>query len=209
MVGRLVEHQKVGGAQHQPGQGDTHPPPTREVLHRSISVGPGEPEAVEHPSGLGLDAVAAEGLEAVLHLAVGGQCVLVGVVVLVRSARPGRCDVRGQAGELVLEVGDVRRAAHHLLDDGAIDLLGELLGQVADPAALGDVHLTGVGALQADDDLQDRGLAHAVAADERDPSSRHQPERDVGEEGAAAVGLGESGDGDQEVESAATALAQR
>jgi hypothetical protein len=144
----------------------------------------------------------------VLYLAVGGQRVLVGIGVGVGPTGAGGGHVGSQTGQLVLQVGDVGRAPQHLGDDGPLDLLGQLLGQVADAAAPGDVDLTRIGLLQADDDLQDRGLADAVAADERDPPARHQPDRHVGEEGAPTVGLGQPGDRDH-ARAAAWSRAQR
>ena len=112
-----------------------------------------------------LDAVPAEGLEAVLHLAVGLQGVGVRVLVLVGSSGTRRSNICGQPGELAFQVGDVGGATHDLVDDGTVDLLGELLGQVADPAALGDVHLAGVRPLLPDLHVPVRGCADAVAAD--------------------------------------------
>ena len=94
-----------------------------------------KPRPGQHPAGLGLDAVAAQRLEPVLRLAVRLERTVVAVGVRVAAVGAGGRDVLGQAQQLLLEVGHVRGAAQHLLDDRAVDLLGQLLGQVADAGA--------------------------------------------------------------------------
>ena len=73
VVGRLVHDEQVGVGQQQAGEGDPHPPSARHLVHRTVVVGGGEPEAGEDPVRLGLDGVAAELLEARLRLPEGGQ----------------------------------------------------------------------------------------------------------------------------------------
>ena len=66
----------------------------------------------------------------------------------------------------------MRDRPHDLLEHRAVDLLGQLLGQVPDAGALGGVDLAGIGLLVTHDDLEDRGLADTVATHERDPPAR-------------------------------------
>ena len=66
----------------------------------------------------------------------------------------------------------MRGAPQHLVDDRAVDLFGQLLGQVADARATADVDLARVGGLLTDDDLEQRRLADTVATDEREHGGR-------------------------------------
>ena len=69
-----------------------------------------------------------------------------------------------------------------------------VLGQVADAQVGRAVDLAGVGQLQAHHDLQQRGLAHAVGAHERDASPVAEDEGDAPEQGPGPVGLAQPRD---------------
>ena len=91
---------------------------------------------------------------------------------------------------------DLRPPGQHLVEHRAVPPLGDLLGQVADGQVLGPVHLAAVGLGRAEDDLEQRGLAGAVPAHERDPPPGRSLERDVPEQHPRAVGLRQPRDGD-------------
>ena len=126
VVGGLVEDQHVGRRQQEASQREPHPPAAGQLLHAAIGVAGGEPEAGEHPVGLGLDGVAAELLEAALELAVAGDH-LVGLVA------GGSGHPILQLGQLPLELGDVLGASQRLLQHGALLLGREVLGEIAEP----------------------------------------------------------------------------
>ena len=122
-----------------------------------------------------VERVAAELLEAGLGLTVGGeQLVVVGVVDVGQAV--------GEVLEAVGDAGDVPGAGERLVEDGP--LLGgvQVLGQVADAQALRAVHLALVGLLHADEDLDQRGLAEPVAADERLAATREEAQGHVAEQ---------------------------
>ena len=175
VVGRLVEHQEVGRGRASGGPSATRmrQPPDRSSTGRSLSPG-ANPRPARMRCASDSIAVAAEGLEPVLGLAVGLERLVVGVGVGIGAADAGLGHVDREPVELLLQIDQVGGAPEDLVEDRAVDLLGQLLGQVPDPGVLADVHLAVVGLLDADDDLEDRGLADAVAADERDTSTRHQ-----------------------------------
>ena len=196
VVRRFVEHQQIGRGQHQSGQRDTHAPSAREVLHRAVRITGGEAESCEDLAGLGLDAVPAERLEAVLRGAVGIQGRGVGLGVRIRTVGAGGRHLVRESHQLLFQLGDVGGAAQDLVDDRSVHLFGQLLGQVPDAGVLADVDRSGVRLLVPDDDLQQSGLADAVAPHERHTATGHQLEGDSLEQGAAPEGLGEAGDSD-------------
>ena len=136
--------------------------------------------------GARLEGVAAQLLEPRLGLAVGRE----DPVVL---GAGGRGDAVGEVVEGGLEVADVLGAGQHLLDHRAGRMVRQLLGQVADAQVLRAVDLARVGRADPDEDLDQRGLALAVAADERGPTARRQSDRHIVEEGARPVAERESG----------------
>ena len=97
--------------------------------------------------------------------------------------------------DLVGESGHRLGAQHHLLEDRAAGLGGQLLGQVPDPEVLGAVDGAAVRLLAAHQHLDQRGLAGAVATDEGDPAARSEAEGDVLEEGAGPERAGKAGGG--------------
>ena len=70
MVGRLVEEEEIGGEEKESGQGRPHTPASRELRERAVDVVGSEAETAQNDLGLGLEPVPAQGLEAMLDLAV-------------------------------------------------------------------------------------------------------------------------------------------
>ena len=94
--------------------------------------------------------------------------------------------VRGSAAHSWSDVP----AEHRLADGVGVDELVALV-EVADQQPALPRDPAGVGLLEAGHHLEQRGLAVAVAADDADPLARADAERDVGEQRADAVGLGD------------------
>ncbi len=180
VVGGLVEQQHVGGAQQEAGEDHPHAPATGQLPHRTAGVLGPEAEAAEDAFGLGLQGVAAELLEAGLHLA-----------VLVEHAGVTLGQAAFQVLEALVQLGQRAAAVEGLVEHRALRVDRLVLGEVADAQVGRTVDLARVGSLQADHDLQQGGLAHAVGADERDAPTVAQDEGDVAEQGPHPVGLGQ------------------
>ena len=90
VVRRLVHQQQVRPRQQQLGERDAHLPAARELLRPALVVGEREAEPLQHVRDAGVDLVAAEVLEALGHLGVALEQLLVAARVLgrVRELRP-------------------------------------------------------------------------------------------------------------------------
>ena len=160
MVGRLVEQQGVGAHQQDARQRHAHLPAAREradvaVLHRLR-----EAEAGQDLARARLERVAAELVEAGLHVAEA----LDQPVELVGARRVGqRVLERAQLGG---HLGHRAGAGHGLGDHAAPRHLADVLAEVADGHAAVDRHLAVVGRLLPHDQAENRGLAGAVGADQ-------------------------------------------
>ena len=109
-----------------------------------------------------LEAVAAELVEARLHLAEARD----EAVDLVGPRRVGHRVL--ELVQLVRDRRDLARAGHRLLEHAPAAHLADRLGEVADADATLDEHAAGVRLLLADDHAEDGRLAGAVGADEPD-----------------------------------------
>jgi hypothetical protein len=78
------------------------------------------------------------------------------------------------------------------IEHGALELLRRLLRQVAQPRALGDDAVAGLGAVLAEQHLEQRRLAGAVRADERDAIARPEHPVEVVEQDARADRVADS-----------------
>ena len=141
MVGRLVEEHGVRAHQQDARQRDAHLPPAGEradvaVLHRRR-----EAEAGEDLARARLERVAAQLLEAGLHVAEA----LDERVHLVRALGVGQRVL--QLVQLGGDLGDGAGAGHRLGDGGAAGHLAHVLAEVADGDAAIDGDLPAVGRL--------------------------------------------------------------
>ena len=177
VVGRLVEQQRLGVGEQDPGQLDA----------AALATGQGAQRLGEHPVGqaqvaadarrVGLGGVPAHRGELVLEPPVPAhRLVPLGVV-----GRLGHGDLR--LGELILE--DVEApAGEHPVAGGDVQVAAAgVLGQVADLA--GDLDLAGVRDALPGKRGQRGGLAGAVAADQADPVAGLHAEGGVADEDAA------------------------
>jgi hypothetical protein len=119
-----------------------------------------EAEAVQHLARLRLEAVAAQVLVFLLHLAEAGE----DAVHVVALARVGHVVL--QRLELVVQVAEAAAAGNGFVEHRAAGHLLDVLPEVADGEALRHRHVALVGRFLADDHPEERGLAGAVRADE-------------------------------------------
>ena len=139
-----------------------------------------EAEPAEDHLGLGLEAIPAQGFEAVLDLAVPVEQRRVGL---------GTGHVGGEPLELGLEAPDLVEARQRLRQHGERLAARDLLRQIAHAHAAVDVHAPGVRLLHPGENAAERGLARAVRTDEADALAPPDPPRAVGEERLASVSL--------------------
>jgi len=178
VIGRLVQEQQVGAGDEQAGQGDAHAPAAGERAAGALHLGLGEAQPGQHLAGLGLPAVAAQGLEAVVQVAV-----VVGQPL----------GVLGGVGHAVLQVAQAR------LEAGQLGVAGEGLGQHRGVAASGGLlpegadadaplaaHGAVLGGLLARDQVQEGALAPAVGADHADAVAGVDHQGHPGEQRLAA-----------------------
>jgi hypothetical protein len=158
VVGRLVEEEDVAAGEEDAG--DLHAPllATGECAHRVAKLLLGEPEAGRDAQHLALGRVAAVHAELLLGLAEAGHGPLARVLLHLEAELLDAHErlVEPPAGEDVLEGGG------RLVD--AVE--AGVLGQVAEAAGAVDEAGRGVG--RTPEDLQQAGLAGAVAPDEPD-----------------------------------------
>ena len=184
VVGGLVEDEHIGLGQQEACQCHPHPPTARHLLDRTVGVAVVETQSGEHLAGLGFERIAAHCREPPLHLSVFGQNrVLIGGRILHLGFEPV---------ETFLHVGELACARDHFFDHGSGSGVDEILRQVSElhVARLGDLPL--IGFAVANEDLDERGLAGAVATHQSDASTSGEFEGDVAEQLARAIRLGES-----------------
>src|SRR5215467_5537468 len=70
MVRGLVEEEEIGTEEEEPREGGPHAPAARKFLERTMRVLRGEAEAAQDDLGLRLQPIAAQRLEAMLHVTV-------------------------------------------------------------------------------------------------------------------------------------------
>ena len=133
-----------------------------------------EAQAVQDAAHLGLDGVAAEVLVGVTGASRGGELLVGGIVA----------ELGLELAQALLRLQHLDLGRHDLVEHGEISHLDRFLLQVADTGALGEQDAPLVGVLLAGDDVEQRGLAGAVGADERQPVVLLEAERHVREEGA-------------------------
>jgi hypothetical protein len=169
VVGGLVEEQQRGIGEQQCGERSPHAPPARELGERPVLVAPREAEPGEHAARLGLERVLVCEFEVVLQLARAlEQRFEVRVVCAdVRELRVERVQLLAHREQLAVRL-------HGAAEHGALEGLGRLLRQVAEPRATREHPRARIGAQLAQHHAQQRGLAGAVGPDERDAISRAQ-----------------------------------
>jgi hypothetical protein len=89
--------------------------------------------------------------------------------------------------DAVCERIEVLRTRHGRLEDRPVGCLCEILGQVTDLKIARPMDLARVGRMDTGENLQQRRLAGAVAADERGPATQWQGDRHVAKQHARAM----------------------
>ena len=179
MVRRLVEQQHLGVADEQFRKRDAHLPTAGELGGGTGHVALGEAEAEQHASHFRLQRVAAEHLVGVPRPAHGRQLSFGGV----------RAQLRLQLVQALLRFKNLGLGRDDLFEDGQVPHLDGLLLQIAHARPLGEEHAPLVRIVLAGDNVEQRRLARAVRAHERQPVVLFQAERHVVEQRAAAVGF--------------------
>ena len=186
VVARLVEQHRVGLHQENAAKRHAHFPSAGQSAHVAVHHLLAEAQAREHLARAAFERIAAELLEARLHLAVTDDD-------LVHLA--GTLGVRHR-GLKVLQLGcdrgDRPGAVHHLGHRAPPRHLADVLTEVADGRAAIDGHLSFVGLLLPGDHPEQRGLAGAVRADEPDLLALVERHRSLDEENLVAVLLADA-----------------
>ena len=170
VVGGLVEEQRLGAGEEDPGQLDAAALTTREGLELLGEDALLDPEAAGDRGGLGLGGVPAPGVQ----LGVGA---LVAAHRLLADRRVVAAHVGLGLAQPAYDVVETARGQDPVAreDLGVAD--ARVLRQVADLA--GRLHRAGGGLCLAGEDLGERRLAGAVASDETDLVAGSHPEADV------------------------------
>ena len=196
VVGGLVEEQQVGAAQQHPAQRDAHLPAAGQLADRPVAVRFLEPQAAHDDADLAVALVVAAALQPFEELPVRGEHLL--AIVSVGHAplqRRGLGRHRVQVGEGALQLLDDRPAEPGRMVAGTW-VAGPGLRQVAHPRAALQAHAAGVRGVQACGHAQQRALAAAVGAGQRDTVSPGQRGACAGEHGLRAVGDADPFQGD-------------
>ena len=193
MVRRLVQEQQLGLGEQQPGQGGPRPLPAAQLLEGLLLVLGREAQPRQHLVDLALVLVAAQRAVTLQQLVVLVEQPLIGVGV-------------GALGQLALErpqpglqLHELGLGLEHRLEERlpvraralSVGIEIGLLGQVAQAQRAGPPDLPVVGLLQPGEEPQERALARAVRADQRDPVAPRDPQRDVPQHDLGAVALGQ------------------
>ena len=173
VVGRLIEHEKIGFHDEETGEVGAHDPSAAHGAGGNVEVGLAEGEAGENAFGFGLEVVA-------VVLDEGGD----GFVMFGRVfAREG---AQGGVG-----LGHGRGRAGGELEHGFLARGGTFLGEEAEGASALEIDRAFVGGVVAEDEGEEGGFSGAVGADQSDAVPRIDLQRGVGKEGAAAEGFGD------------------
>ncbi len=172
-VGRLVEQQQVGALEEQAGQGELGLLAAAEGADAAVEGDARQAEAGDELLGARIGVVVAEAVERGLRLSEaleGG----------VERRALGFGQHSGQ-GVVFLDGGVEAAAAEDVVAHGAVGNHGVLVGHILRQVAEGGraQHGAAVGGLDAGDDLEQRGLAGAVDADEAGLLAGAERERDV------------------------------
>ncbi len=189
VVGRLVHQQDVRPAEQHARHRDAHLPAAGQRADVAVDALVVEAEAVQHLARLRLEAVAAEVLVLLLHLAEAREdrsmsSAWSGSAIACCSASSSWC--RSPRRPLPAIASSSTERPRHLLD---------VLAEVADRQLLRHRDVAFVRRFLADDHPEQRRLAGAVGTDEADLLARIELERGVDEEHLPAVLLADAGEG--------------
>ena len=157
MVGRFVQQEQVRCLGQQPRQVGAHDPPAAHLPGRPLGIPLSKAQAGEDLLGFGLQTVAPQLVEPVMHV----------VVNLLGMQRPERM-IRLPGPEDAPQLRVLRANRRGQLDYCLIAHRHVLLRQIAGRDAPLDRDLAAVGGVLAQDDRKERGLARPVRANQPD-----------------------------------------
>jgi len=184
VVRRLVEEEQVGVAAESAAERGARQLAAGERVEPALQVRVGEAEPAEDGGGALAPVVAAGVLEPRLRLGVAAQR---GRIVLARGHR------LLEPAQLVLEGDEIARAGEHVLAQRQAPLEWRPLVVERDPRSLLERELSAVHLGLAGEHPQERRLAGAVRAGERQPFASLDLERDAVEEQRARELLAQVG----------------
>ena len=174
VVGGLVEQQQRGLLQQQLGQGDAHLPAAGKFLRAALPVLLGESEPAEHGADLRVEGVDVMDMQVVrdVGVAVGGGAVLSRFGV-------GGGESVGDLFGLALQIEEVVEDGEALGKDGLAADGEAVLRQVSNGHSLDRGELAVVEGIEAGEDLEQRGFARAIAANQASALVRRDEPVDV------------------------------
>ena len=164
VVGRFVKQQQVGLHDEKLGQLHAHFPSAAEFRHRAPHVLHLESQALQNAVGLLLGAGCTYRVESFVGVAQLLNQVGVAVAFVVRALR----HFPGQSLQALFQKLHLLKGLHGHFQNGGGLVVFHLLGEVADAVVFGSTHRAGRRLLVSGDDLQEGGLACAVASDQAD-----------------------------------------
>ena len=167
MVGGLVQQQQVRLGQQQLAKRNAHLPAAGKLFRVARPVFLAKSQSVEHRADLRVQRIAVvhvelagDALVAIGHLRVFGG----GMVELAHLVR--------ELFHLLLQRAQVAEDRHAFVEDGAAGELQAILRQIAESRVLGGGDAAVIERLKAAQNLQQRGFAGAVGADQADAIMR-------------------------------------
>ncbi len=166
VVGRLIEQEHVGPLEQQRRQHRAHLPAARELAQVARVVGDREAEA-------GQDRLRLVGREEpiemrLLLVQLGHPLGQLDQIVVARRVVADLAQLGLGGRQITIELTTARHAVEHERQQRRAAGQRQVLRQPADPHALGAGHHAVVDLLHAGQDLEQRGLARAVGADQAD-----------------------------------------
>ncbi len=161
MVRRLVEQKQAGLLQQQFGEGDAHLPSAGKLFSPATPVFFREPEAGEDGPDLRVQCVTVVGTKSGVDLGEAVGSGGVGVAFRVEFGERG-----GDRLHLFFEAEKLVEDRQAFVEDGAAREREAVLREVSDAHAAGALDLAVVEAVEAGEDLHQRGFAGAVGTDQ-------------------------------------------
>ena len=178
VVRRLVEQQQIGLGEQQRGQRDAHPPAAGVTVQRAVLRCFIKAEADQDAAGARRRRIGIDGDQPLVHFRQAMGIAMAGNEVLLF-----------QHQRVALDIG-----SHHGFERRRRAGRG-FLRHIAHAGGLGHVDAAAVRLQRTGDDLHQRGLAGAVAADEADAAAWRQRRAGIVEDGPAAKADGDGIDG--------------
>ena len=182
MIRRFVEHQQVRLLHEQPREVRAHHPAAAHFARGPLEVALAETQAGENLLGLRFEPVAAQLVEAVMHI----------VVNFLRMQRLDRV-IRFPRLDDAAQLHEIRRDGRGEFNHSFVAGHRGFLRQVTERDAALTAHLAIIRRFRAEDDGKERGLPRAVRTDQPDAVLAIHLQRGLGEQNLPAVRLADAG----------------